>query len=200
MTWVSLFNSAELGDYRLPACHGTGGPYFVSPEATESVSEPLKVESNSRIPMPLEYWLTSGFFDSKQGQPAIDKCQEWLKKNRADLEKQGDHSTIALDKLWQEIDEVLSGGVVAEATLLGDPSSFCPQQALKSKSEPLLDKSNSKPHKPCFTCGSNDWWWRKPSRWGIGEALCSICHPNPNHNTPGVGETDGIINAPGGRR
>lgn len=63
MTWVSLFNRAELGDYRLPVGSGTGGPCFVSPDAPKSVSEPLKVESNSRIPMPLEYWLTGGFFN-----------------------------------------------------------------------------------------------------------------------------------------
>ena len=55
---------------------------------------------------------------------------------------------------------------------------FVSPDAPESESEPLPAEIHSKPlraAKPCF-----------------------ICHPNPNHNTPGVGETNGIINAPGG--
>lgn len=73
MTWVSLFNRAELGDYRLPVGSGTDSPCFVSPDAPESVSEPLKVESNSGTPMPLDNLASSGFFDS--GQPALNKVK-----------------------------------------------------------------------------------------------------------------------------
>ena len=32
-----------------------------------------------------------------------------------------------------------------------------------------------KPTKPCYICGSNDWWQRADGSWN-----CNRCHPNPN--------------------
>lgn len=32
-----------------------------------------------------------------------------------------------------------------------------------------------KPTKPCYVCGTNDWWQRPDGGW-----LCGRCHPNPN--------------------
>ena len=32
-----------------------------------------------------------------------------------------------------------------------------------------------KPTKPCWNCGSSDWWLTPDGRW-----LCGKCHPNPN--------------------
>lgn len=149
---------------------GAGIPFFVSSQATESKSEPLPAKSNSRIPMPLDNYLSSGFFDSKPWQ--------------ARKPKKG-----------------------------SEPRRF---RSPRIKSEPLPGKSRGFPltttasSKPCFICGSLDWWWRQSSPLGgPGEFVCSVCHPNPNchvdmatsnHNTPGAGETFGIISAPGGRR
>lgn len=32
-----------------------------------------------------------------------------------------------------------------------------------------------RPTKPCYVCGSNDWWQRPDGGWN-----CNRCHPNPN--------------------
>jgi hypothetical protein len=31
--------------------------------------------------------------------------------------------------------------------------------------------------RPCYVCGSQDYWLRKASKWGNAEWLCSICYP-----------------------
>lgn len=37
-----------------------------------------------------------------------------------------------------------------------------------------------KPVKPCWVCGSNNWYWREASvLGGSGEWLCGRCHPKP---------------------
>ncbi|MBA7475685.1 hypothetical protein ES708_13196 [subsurface metagenome] len=70
-----MFKRAELGDYRLLVGSGIGSPLFVLPDATGLKSTPLQVESNSRIPRPLDNLTASGFFDSKQGQSARNKVK-----------------------------------------------------------------------------------------------------------------------------
>lgn len=77
---------------------------------------------------------------------------------------------------------------------------FVSPQALTSKSTPLnpstqpIPLTTTPPGKPCFICGSIEWWWREPSPLGgPGGWLCSICHPDPKR--PGV--TAGIITTPG---
>ena len=112
-----------------------------------------------------------------------DRCSRWL-KNRPDFSKRGDRRLIT-----------------------GGSPSFYPQDAVESKSEPLPDKSRglllptTKPDRPCFVCGSMEWWWRGPSPLGgSAEWLCCGCHPKPSHNGA-AGETFGIIigdGCPGG--
>lgn len=36
-----------------------------------------------------------------------------------------------------------------------------------------------KPTRPCYNCGSTDYWWREASQWGRGDWLCGCCHPRP---------------------
>ncbi len=38
-----------------------------------------------------------------------------------------------------------------------------------------------KPTKPCYVCGSNDWWQRPDGGW-----LCGRCHPNPNPDSDSI--------------
>lgn len=40
----------------------------------------------------------------------------------------------------------------------------------------------NKPTKPCYNCGSNEWWRRPDGSWNCGQ-----CHPNPN---PEEGKSD----------
>ncbi len=55
MTWVSLFNRAELGDYRLPVGSGIGSPLFVSLDAPGCVFSPLPGSLNTGLLMTLDY-------------------------------------------------------------------------------------------------------------------------------------------------
>lgn len=45
------------------------------------------------------------------------------------------------------------------------------------QNEDIMRKSGKnpppKPDKPCYVCGSNDWWLRDD------EWLCNRCHPEP---------------------
>ena len=41
---------------------------------------------------------------------------------------------------------------------------------------PSLDTSDY-PVQPCYSCGSQDYWLRKASKWGKAEWLCSRCYP-----------------------
>jgi len=51
-----------------------------------------------------------------------------------------------------------------------------------------ITNSIPKPTHPCHSCGTDNWWWRKPSVYGCGAWVCGKCHPNPNPdigiNTP----------------
>lgn len=44
---------------------------------------------------------------------------------------------------------------------------------------PDMPKIKPKPTRPCFVCGSYDWWLRKVG-FGAEAWLCGRCHPNPN--------------------
>ena len=37
-----------------------------------------------------------------------------------------------------------------------------------------MKQQNPKPAKPCYICGSSDWWQRPDGDW-----LCNKCHPKP---------------------
>jgi len=50
------------GDYRVPSCVDTGSPLFVSPHAPGYDFKRLKTLLNTRLSMPLEYWLTQWLF------------------------------------------------------------------------------------------------------------------------------------------
>lgn len=45
-----------------------------------------------------------------------------------------------------------------------------------------------KPTRPCYNCGSNDWWFRET--FGPGEWLCNKCHPNPSKEINGQREQE----------
>jgi hypothetical protein len=40
-----------------------------------------------------------------------------------------------------------------------------------------IDTTPDYPVRPCYGCGSQDYWLRKGSKWGKAEWLCSICYP-----------------------